>query len=116
MKTGTADVNFGGWISSYIISDRKWKSLPADVQQVMSTLAEKYSRQNCEKVMVDDVRDRDRLVQGGMSLLRLSDAEKADFDAKTRDVADQWAADLDKRGKAGSVVLKEYRDQLAKKN
>ena len=116
VKTGTADVNFGGWISSYIINDRKWKSLPPDLQQVMSTLAEKYSRQNCEKVMTDDVRDRDRLVQGGMSLLRLTDAEKADFEAKTRDVADQWAADLDKRGKAGSVVLKEYRDQLAKKN
>jgi len=116
VKTGTADMNFGGWISSYIISDRKWKSLPADVQQVMSKLAEKYSRQNCEKVMVDDVRDRDRLVQSGMTLLRLTDAEKAEFEAKTRDVADQWAADLDKRGKAGSVVLKEYRDQLAKKN
>lgn len=116
VKTGTTEVNFGGWISSYVISDRKWKSLPADVQQVMSTLAEKYSRQNCEKVMADDLRDRDRLVQGGMALLRLTAAEKADFDAKTRDVADQWAADLDKRGKAGSVVLKEYRDQLAKKN
>jgi TRAP-type C4-dicarboxylate transport system substrate-binding protein len=116
VKTGTADVNFGGWISSYLISDRKWKSLPADVQQVMATLAEKYSRQSCEKVMADDARDRDRLVQGGMSLLRLTDAEKADFEAKTRDVAEQWAADLDKRGKAGSVVLKEYRDQLAKKN
>ena len=51
-----------------------------------------------------------------MSLLRLTQAEKADFEAKTRDVAEQWAADLDKRGKAGSVVLKEYRDQLAKKN
>jgi TRAP-type C4-dicarboxylate transport system substrate-binding protein len=116
VKTGTTDVNFGGWISSYIINDRKWKSLPADVQKVMTTLAEKYSRQNCEKVMADDVRDRDRLVQGGMSLLRLTDAEKAEFQEKTRDVAEQWAADLDKRGRPGSVVLKEYRDQLAKKN
>ncbi|MFZ5781937.1 MAG: TRAP transporter substrate-binding protein DctP [Pseudomonadota bacterium] len=116
VKTGTTDVNFGGWISSYIISERKWKSLPADVQKVMMTLAEKYSRQNCAKVMEDDARDRDRLVQGGMSLLRLTDAEKAEFQEKTRGVADQWAADLDKRGRPGSVVLKEYRDQLAKKN
>ncbi|TXL81702.1 C4-dicarboxylate ABC transporter [Vineibacter terrae] len=114
VKSATTEVNFGGWISSYVISDRKWKSLPAGVQGAMTTLADKYNREGCEKVMADDLRDRERLVQGGVSLLRLSDAEKADFAQRTRTVAEQWAADLDKRGRPGSAVLKEYRDELAK--
>ena len=57
VKSATTEVNFGGWISSYVISDRKWKSLPADVQGAMTTLADKYNREGCEKVMADDLRE-----------------------------------------------------------
>jgi hypothetical protein len=51
-------------------------------------------------------------VQGGTKLLQLSAEEKAEFASKTADVAEKWAADLDKRGRAGSAVLKEYREAL----
>lgn len=112
VKTATTELNFGGWISAYLISEAKWKSLSPDVQEVMTTLGEKYSRKNCEAVMADDARDRDRIVQGGAKLLQLSAAEKAEFAEKTATVAEQWATDLDKRGRAGSTVLKEYREAL----
>lgn len=112
VKTATTDLNFGGWISAYLISEAKWNALPADVQEIMTTLGEKYTRRNCELVMQDDAKDRDRLVQGGTKLLQLSAEEKAEFASKTADVAEKWAADLDKRGRAGSAVLKEYREAL----
>ena len=64
----------------------------------------------CAGMDKEEASDLDKLKAKGVSIVRWSGAEKAEMDAVLTDVARDWAAELDKRGKPGSDVLKAVRE------
>ena len=54
----------------------------------------------------EEAEDLEKLKKNGVTVVRWSTADKKEIDASLATVANEWAAELDKRGKPGSEVLK----------
>jgi TRAP-type C4-dicarboxylate transport system substrate-binding protein len=112
VKTGTRGANFGGAIVTYAISETKFKSLPAEVQKALVDAGEAASRNGC------DVADKavgplgDKLKAGGVHFLEISADEQKSLTGILESVAQEWADQLDQRGKPGGATLKEFRAAL----
>ena len=113
VKTATSGANFGGAIVTYAISDAKWKTLPPDVQKAMVQAGEKATRNGCEfadKAVAPSV---EKLKAGGVTMLEFSAEDNRALLTTLATVGEEWAADLDKRGKPGTEVLKAFRAAVA---
>lgn len=111
-KWGTQDLNFGSFAYNYVISERKLRSLPADVQQAMVELAARQTRTACQAVDNDVKPDMDKLKAAGVTFVTFSDQAKAEIRRAMEPVTAEWAADLDRRGKPGSEVLGAFQAAL----
>jgi hypothetical protein len=54
----------------------------------------------------EEAADFEKLQQRGVTAVRWSAADKKEMDGVLTSVANEWASELDKRGKPGSEVLK----------
>ncbi len=113
VKTATAGANFGGAIVTYAISDAKWKTLSPDVQKAMIVAGEKATRNGCEAADKAVAPSVEKLKAGGVQMLEFSADDNKAFAVAVASVADEWAADLDKRGKPGTEVMKAFRAAVA---
>lgn len=112
LKSATTGENFGGAFVSYAIGESTWKRLPPDIQQAMTEAGDDATKSGCSFAdkAVDD--ENAKLKAAGVDVVRLSDEDRAAFSAHTADIGQQWAADLDKRGKPGTEVLNAFRAAL----
>jgi len=113
-KFSTIGENLGSFVANYVISEKRWKTLPPAAQKALADMGEELTRTGCEKVEQDEARDIEKIKAAGMQLVTLSAADKALVHAATSSVAQEWAANLDKRGKAGTEVLNAFNAGLAK--
>jgi TRAP-type C4-dicarboxylate transport system substrate-binding protein len=112
VKFGTQGANFGGAVVTYAISENKWRSLAPDVQKALLAAGESATRNGCEfadKAVDPSAR---KLEAAGVKLVKLSSDAEQSLKAALATVGDQWAADLDKRGKPGHEVLKAFRETV----
>jgi TRAP-type C4-dicarboxylate transport system substrate-binding protein len=108
VKSVVVGENFGSFVGTYTISEKLWKTLPANVQKAMTDAAEVAIRRICEYSDDNQVKDLDRLRQLGVTLVTLPAADKKTLAAMLKDGGAVWAANLDKRGKPGTEVLKAF--------
>lgn len=113
-KFSTLGENFGSFVANYVISEKKWKTLPPAVQTELAALGEELTRKSCEQVERDEARDIEKVKQAGMAMVTLSAADKTFLKSTMASVAKDWSTNLDKRGKAGSEVLSAFEAALAK--
>ena len=112
VKYGTAGANFGGAIVTYVIAESKWRALSAEQQKIMLAAGEAATRNGCDfadKAVSPSV---DKLKAAGVRIAPLSADDDRALKAVLSTVGDEWAADLDKRGKPGSEVLKSFRSAV----
>ena len=114
VKFSTTGLNFGSFASSYVISERKWNSLPADVRTVMDKVSLDASRHACETMGRDMVPAMERLKAGGVKFVEFNAADKAQINQTLRPVGEQWAKQQDGRGLPGTAVLNAFLDALKK--
>jgi TRAP-type C4-dicarboxylate transport system substrate-binding protein len=107
-------MNFGSFASTYVISERKWNSLPADIRAIMDKVGLETSLYACKKIGDDQQPAVERLKAAGIRFVDFSAADKAKVEEALRPVGQQWAKQLDERGLPGSAVLKAYLDELQK--
>ncbi|MES2229419.1 MAG: TRAP transporter substrate-binding protein DctP [Pseudomonadota bacterium] len=100
--------NFGSFAGTYTISEKRWKTLPANVQKAMTDAAEVAVRRVCEYSDNNQVKDLDRLRHLGVTMVTLPAADKKTLADLLKDGGAVWAANLDKRGKPGTEVLKAF--------
>lgn len=112
VKHATVGENFGSFVVSYMISDRKWKTLPPALQTAMLEAGEEATRRGCAISQETEAHDRDRLKALGVDLVELGAADKASLRAHMSGVSGEWAQGLDRRGKAGTIVLKAFEEAL----
>lgn len=113
-KSATVGENFGSFVVTYVINERKWKSLPPKVQQAITEVSEQTLKVACDVSDAEDVEAIAKLRKAGWNIVQLSPADHKELVGKMGKVSREWAEGLDKRGKPGSQVLKEYEQELAK--
>ncbi len=105
-KYVTARESFGSAVTVFIISENRWKQLPDHVKKAMTEAGEAANHSVCAGMDKEEADALEKLKQNGVTAVRWSAADKREMDAVLASVADEWAAELDKRGKPGSEVLK----------
>ena len=111
-KTGTIGENFGTFVANWVISDKRFQSLPPAVQQDLTAMGEQFTKAACAQIEKDEAGDIEKVKAAGVKLTPLSPADHATAAAVMQDVAKDWADNLDKRGKAGTEVLNAFKAGL----
>ena len=111
-KTGTIGENFGTFVANWVISEKRWQTLPAGVQQDLTAMGEQLTHAACSQVEKDEAGDIEKVKAAGVKLFTLSAADKATVATVMQDVAKDWADNLDRRGKAGTEVLNAFKAGL----
>jgi TRAP-type C4-dicarboxylate transport system substrate-binding protein len=109
LKSGTVGQNFGGFATTYSISEANWNKLPPDVQKAFDQASEETVQHACAALDADNSGPAvDKLKAAGVNLRPLPAAEEAKVKMMLQPVHEQWAKGLDARGLPGSEVLKTF--------
>jgi TRAP-type C4-dicarboxylate transport system substrate-binding protein len=111
-KTGTIDANFGTFVANWVISEKRFQSLPKAVQDDLTAMGEQFTKSVCQQVEKDEAGDIEKVKAAGEKLTPLSAADKATLANVSQEVAKDWAENLDKRGKSGTEVLNAFKAGL----
>lgn len=111
-KYFTFGENFGSFVATYVISERKWKTLPSEVQKVMTDMGEELSRRGCEMADRQENDNVRKLQLAGVTLVKLPDSDAPAMREIQRSVGKDWAEGLDRRGKAGTEILNAFNAAL----
>lgn len=105
-RYATVGDGFGSAAAIFIVSENRWKLFPEHVKKAMLEAGDEASRSACAGMDKEEAADFERLRQRGVTAVRWPVAEKKEVDAVLASVANEWAQELDKRGKPASEVLK----------
>lgn len=105
-KYVTAGEAFGTAGAIFITSENRWKQFPDYVKKAMIEAGEFAGQNLCAGVDKEEAEDLEKLKKNGVTVVRWSTADKKEIGASLVSVANEWAAELDKRGRPGSEVLK----------
>lgn len=110
LSRSTQGAQIGGFVLATYIGDRRWKTLPADVQQAMVEAGDIAWKSFCAEADRQNVEQAKQLVEKNhWAIHTLSPDEKTAWRALLTPVAAEWAKRLDGRGKAGTAVLDAFR-------
>lgn len=113
LSWGTQDMNFGSFVSSYVISEDRWQRLSPEVRKAMTDAAEEVIRSACKVGEQMDQSDKRKMEEEGVTFVSLPPADVAEIETRMATIGERWARDLDARGKPGSEVLAAFRAALA---
>jgi TRAP-type C4-dicarboxylate transport system substrate-binding protein len=106
LKSGTVGQNFGGFATTYSISEANWNKLPPEVQKAFDQASEDTVKHACSALDADNSGPAvTKLKASGVDLRPLPAAEEAKVKEMLRPVHEEWAKGLDGRGMPGSEVL-----------
>ncbi|MEP7205641.1 MAG: TRAP transporter substrate-binding protein DctP [Casimicrobiaceae bacterium] len=114
VKTATRGENFGGAAITYAIAENRFKALPANVQKALVEAGDAATRNGCAVADRDVAPAAEKLKAAGIQLVEFPPEERKALQSLLTSVSEEWAAELDKRGKPGTMVLKDFRAAVAK--
>lgn len=109
----TPNLAVGSFTLVYGVSERKWQSLPENIQQALLEAGRYATEHHCsflenaEGELVVSLQEED-----GIKSIPLSDEDVAALNAKFEGVQAEWAKALDDRGLPGSDVLTAFRNEM----
>lgn len=110
LSHSTVGADIGGFVLTTFIGDRRWKSLPADVQDAMLKAGDVAWRSFCEEADKENTAQAKRLQEQNHWVLHtVTVAELTEWRKVLDPVADEWAASLEQRGKSAKAVLQAFR-------
>lgn len=113
LKNGTLNQNFGGFSTTYSISEANWAKLPPDVQKAFEQASEETVAHACAALDADNVGPAlQRLKAAGVNLQPLSADAQARVNDLLRPVREEWAKGLEARGLPGNDVLKAFLEAI----
>jgi TRAP-type C4-dicarboxylate transport system substrate-binding protein len=114
IKVATIGENFGTVATSYVISEAKWKELPQSVRDVVMKVGEATTRRVCEMTDQDVITTYDKFKTEGINLVTLPASDKQRLQSEFKEIRQEWASFLDKRGKPGTKTVEAF-DEAAKR-
>jgi TRAP-type C4-dicarboxylate transport system substrate-binding protein len=115
-KYATLGASLGSFAGSYVISLKKWNTLPKEVRTAMEEAGRETDANLCEALQAEETKSLKIMEGKGIKINRLDAATKAAIQAAVSGVQDTWAKGLDARGLSGSKVLAAFRDARKKVN
>lgn len=112
LKYGTQGVNFGSFVVTYVISQERWDALPEDVQAAFVQAGEEAIVKGCEATDGLDLKDKQTIADSGVTFVSLPAQDEEKLMGMMGEVSEQWAADLDGRGRPGTEILNAFRAAL----
>ena len=112
LKTSTIGESFGSFAATYAISEKRWKTLPPNVQKAMMDVGDATVRRACEYIDENEAKDTEKLRKLGVATVQLPASDKKALAEMMRNGSTAWAETLDKRGKPGTEVLNAFRAAL----
>jgi len=113
LKSGTEGMNFGTALITYSMGDTKWKSLPENVRKVLTEAGEQITKESCQRFEEGEKAAAEKIKAQGMKVISFGPEDKAMFADAFAKVSDNWAKELDKRGKPGTEVFKAFTAAVA---
>jgi TRAP-type C4-dicarboxylate transport system substrate-binding protein len=111
-KTGTIGSNFGSFVANWVISEKRFQSLPPAVQQDLTAMGEEFTKSVCKRVEQDEAGDIEKTKAAGVKLTPLSKDDQAALERAAAEVSTEWGQNLDRRGKNGTEVLNAFKAGL----
>lgn len=110
---GTTGENFGSAVLTYLISEKRWNELPENVREIMHDVGIETTKRACRLTDEDTEKDIEIIADSGVKFITFEGKDRDVIDEGMQRVNEQWAQDLDARGKPGSEVLKAFQEALA---
>jgi TRAP-type C4-dicarboxylate transport system substrate-binding protein len=114
-KTGTIGSNFGSFVANWVISEKRFQSLPPAMQKELTAIGEEFTKSACKQVEKDEAGDIEKTKAAGVKLTPLSKADQDTLMHAATEVSNEWAQNLDRRGKTGTEVLNAFKHGLGVK-
>lgn len=112
IKNATKGTNFGAFVAVWMISQSKYDSLPEDVQKALTDAGEAATANGCKETDASSEEDYKFVADQGVEFVELSAEDMDKLQGVMSSVGDEWAADLDGRGKPGTDILNAFRAAL----
>ena len=110
LSHSTSGAEIGGFVLATFIGDRRWKSLPPDIQEAMLQAGDEAWRSFCRAADAENAAQAKQLQdKNHWTVHALTPEERTAWRGVLGPVADAWAAALDGRGKPASAVLAAFR-------
>ncbi|MDR5652073.1 TRAP transporter substrate-binding protein DctP [Ruixingdingia sedimenti] len=110
LKYSLEQLYLGTGVFFLAMTNEKWAALPDNVKDAINAARDAVEPELCAWLDADDTAKRDRLVaENGLSVVQLSPEQDAEWKARIEKVAQDWAAELDGQGRAGSATLEAMR-------
>ncbi|XWN30097.1 MAG: C4-dicarboxylate TRAP transporter substrate-binding protein [Devosia sp.] len=107
------DANLGAVNSKTVtVNADYWASLPDEVKDVLNEVAVLYRDRVAEVAMARAQESRDGYVADGGTIVPMSVEDRTAWANAMPNIAVEWAADLDGKGKPGSQMLRAYVNKL----
>lgn len=100
--------NFGTIVVSYAIGEKKWASLPADIQAMLGQAGDEMVEIACRSFDDRESAAVRRLQDAGIAVIPFGEHDTAVLQGANDKIAAQWARSLDDRGQPGSEALKAF--------
>jgi TRAP-type C4-dicarboxylate transport system substrate-binding protein len=113
-KFSTIGQNFGSFVLDYVVSEKRWKTFPPNVQKAMLEAGEAVTMSSCVNMDQDEDSHFAKLKSQGMTMVRLSPSDENQLKSQAKEVALDWAKGLDARGKPASQILKAFEEAVQK--
>lgn len=112
LKYGTQNVNFGSFVVTYVISKDRWDALSEDMQQAFTQAGEEAVVKGCEATDALDLEDKQTIADSGVTFVSLPAEDEETLMGLMGEVSEEWAAELDARGRPGTDILNAFRSAL----
>ncbi len=109
------NVNFGGANSMALtFNENRWQKLPAEVRSVFEEVAETYRKALAQKAMGDSATSIKTYLASGGKMIPISADERVRWANRLPNIAQEWAAGLEKNGIPGVEIVRTYMDAMKK--
>ncbi|MGF7160990.1 TRAP-type C4-dicarboxylate transport system substrate-binding protein [Rhodoligotrophos appendicifer] len=116
VHSATEGQNFGSGVITYVISGDRLAKLSPDVQKALIEAGDAVTRQACAKIQQSMQGDVNTLKEAGVEMMTLPDADRTKISEDMASVGQEWALELDKRGKSGTKALDAFHAALKASN
>ncbi len=116
LKYGTGDENFGSAVIMYVVNLDAWRDMPADIRKAFTQAGEEVVESSCKETDKDSIVSQKAIEDAGVTFVELTIEDRAAFRAVLAGVNQQWAEDLDQRGKPGTRVLQTFEGALERRS
>lgn len=113
LKSGLDGFSLGSTTILYVISEKAWARIPADLQKALVESADYAAEKLCAHSDEMNGNELATFKAAGMKIHELTGKEKEELIRKVEPVSAAWAKDLDQRGRPGTKILEAYRAALA---